>query len=169
MTAPAEDGELLQLSAAGDRAAFTRLVDRHLDAVHRLVLSLGASADDAEDAVQECFLAAWRSAGTFRGGGSARGWLFTIARNAVRRQHRRRAGEPARHDSLEELGSAAGWGADEDFTHQLEVREMLDWALARIPAEEARVVLLRDVEGFSGEEVAAALGVSVPAMKSRLH
>lgn len=144
-------------------------MDRHAGAVHRLLRTLGAGPDDAEDALQDCFIAAWRAAATFGGGESARGWLFSIARNALRRQHRRRAGEPAEMDSLEVLATLAGWGAGSDFSARLEVEDELEWALARIPEEERRVLILRDLEGLSGPEAADALELSVPAMKSRLH
>jgi RNA polymerase sigma-70 factor (ECF subfamily) len=169
VTAPADDAELLERSAAGDRSAFTELMDRHAEAVYRLLLSLGASREDAEDALQDCFLSAWRSAGSFRGGHAARAWLLAIARNALRRQHRRRAGEPTELESLEALGAGAGWGVESDFRHRFEVRDELEWALGQIPPEERQVVTLRDLEGFSGEEAAEALELSVSAMKSRLH
>lgn len=144
-------------------------MDRHADAVHRLLLSVGATPDDAEDALQDCFVAAWRGASTFRGSGAARGWLFTIARNALRRQHRRRAGEPAEYESLDSLGASAGWGSESDFSHRFEVRETLEWALGQLPPDEREVVVLRDLEGFSGQETADALELSLAGMKSRLH
>lgn len=169
MTVPADDGQLLIRSADGDQAAFTELMSRHAGPVHRLLLSLGAAPDDAEDALQECFVSAWRSAATFRGGESARGWLFTIARNALRRQHRRRAGEPSELEPLDALGAQAGWGSEIGFSHRLEVAEELEWALARIPIDERQVVVLRDLEGLSGTETAEALDLSLAAMKSRLH
>jgi RNA polymerase sigma-70 factor, ECF subfamily len=142
---------------------------RHADAVHRLLLSLGAGQDDAEDALQEGFVSAWRSAETFRGDTSVKGWLFAIARNALRRQHRRRAGEPIEMEGLEALGAVAGWGVASDFRHRFEVRDEVEWALSRIPPEERQVVVLRDLEGLSGEEAAEVLELSVAAMKSRLH
>ena len=144
-------------------------MDRHVEAVHRLLLSLGAAPDDAEDALQDCFVAAWRGAASYRGAGSARSWLFTIARNALRRQHRRRAGEPAEYDSLDALGAAAGWGSEGDFSDGFEVREALEWALRQLPPDEREVVVLRDLEGFSGQETADALELSVAGMKTRLH
>lgn len=169
MTVPADDGRLLTRSADGDRKAFADLMDRHADAVHRLLVSLGAAPDDAEDALQECFISAWRSAGSFQGGESARAWLFTIARNALRRQHRRRVGEPAELEPLAVLGAKAGWGSESDFSHRLEVEEELEWALSQIPAEERQAIVLRDLEGFSGPETAEELELSLGAMKSRLH
>ena len=169
MTEPADDVELLRRSAAGDRAAFGSFMDRHAGPVHRFLLSLQANSHDAEDALQECFVAAWRGAGGFDGRASARTWLFTIARNALRRQFRRRAGEPAVHESLETLGLAAGWGSTTDAASRFEAKQLLEWSLAHLPDEERDVIILRDVHGFSGEEAAQMLDLTVSAMKSRLH
>ena len=169
MKAVADDVELLRLTGAGDRRAFAVFMDRHVDSVHRFLRSLGASPEDAEDALQDAFVAAWRSAGSFRGAASARSWLFTIARNALRRQHRRRVGEPAATESLEELGARAGWGSGFTFERVLEARDEVEWALRQLPVDEREAVALRDLEGFSGAEAADALGVSVASMKSRLH
>ena len=169
MTAAASDSELLRLSAGGDQAAFAVLMDRYWGPVYRFLVSVGANQDDAEDALQECFISVWKSAATFRGTGSARAWLFAIARNALRRQARRRAGEPTYSESLERLGDRAGWGTAPAFTPRFEAVEELEWALGQLPRGEREVVVLRDLEALSGTEAAAALGLSVAAMKSRLH
>lgn len=169
MTDAPDDAELFRLSAEGDRAAFAVLMDRHGGAVYRFLLSLGAAPQDAEDGLQECFLSAWRGAGSFQGKGSARSWLFSIARNAHLRHHRRRAGEPERMESLEVLGAQAGWGATAGFDDRFEVAEEVRWALHQIPEDEREVVVLRDLEGLSGDETAEMLELSLPAMKSRLH
>ncbi len=92
-----------------------------------------------------------------------------IARNALHRLHRRRAGEPAELESLEVLGAKAGWGAESGFARRFEVMDELQWALGQIPEEERRVVTLRDLEGLSGQETAEVLELSLSAMKSRLH
>ncbi len=165
----ADDAGLLARSASGDREAFTEFMGRHDAQVHRFVASLGAAPDEADDVLQECFVAAWRSAATFRGPGSARGWLFTIARNAFRRHARRRVGEPERLVPLEQLGERAGWGSADDPLASMEAHETLVWALDQLGPEEREIVVLRDVEGFSGEEAADILGVGMAAMKSRLH
>ena len=158
-------------AAGGDRVAFERLVERHQAAVYRFVRTLAAERGPAEDALQETFLAAWRSAAGFRGG-SLRSWLLAIARHALYRQHRRRAGEPERHESLESLGERAGWGAPPDpaaLALRRERRERLQAALASLAAADREILLLRDAEGLSGEDTAAALGLGLAAMKSRLH
>ena len=88
-------------AADADSAAFGVFVERHQAAVLRLLRVLTDNEADAEDALQEAFLAAWRSAAALRGSESARGWILTIARNALHRQHRRRAGEPSDFESLD--------------------------------------------------------------------
>ena len=166
------DAELLRRSARGDGAAFEAFVERHQAAVMRLLLATAANPADAEDALQETFLAAWRSARTFAGAGPARGWILTIARHALHRLYRRRVGEPPWHVPLDQLGLEAGWGADatpDAFLARLDDKEMLRAALAALPEDDREVLILRDLEELSGEETARALGITVQAMKSRLH
>ena len=164
-----DDDALLAATAAGDRKAFETFVRRHQAPTFRYLRSLAADPADAEDALQETFLSVWRSASTYRGGPSAKGWVFTIARNALRRAHRRHVGEPERFEPLDELGMRAGWGKPDDLLDKLADRELIARALERVPPGEREVLLLRDIEGMSGNEVANVLGISVPAMKSRLH
>ena len=144
-------------------------MDRHAASVYRFLVSRQAASDDAEDALQECFVSAWRSAATYRGSDSARGWLFSIARNALRRHHRRKAGEPEEMEPLEKLGERAGWGATSDFSVRFEAEDELEWAMGQLSRCEREAVALRDLEGLTGEEAAEALGLSLAAMKSRLH
>lgn len=166
------DPDLLRRSASGEGAAFKEFVERHQASVFRFIQTLTSERADAEDALQETFLAAWRSAATFRGDASARAWVLTIARNAVRRQHRRRVGEPAEFLSLDELGLHAGWGSQatpEELFARPEDRAMLERALASLSKEDRQILILRDLEGFSGEETAELLDLSLAAEKSRLH
>ncbi len=164
------DADILRRTASGDRSAFETIVDRHEGAVLRYIAAV-ADGDRVEDALQETFIAAWRSAGTFRGDGSARGWLLHIARNAVRRQYRRRAGEPAHHVPIDELAARAGWGdaSPEDFAAKLEARELVERGFRALTAEEREILVLRDMEEMSGEETAVLLGLTLAAQKSRLH
>lgn len=166
------DEALLRQSAAGDAAAFDEVMRRHQAAVFRFITTLGVAGADAEDALQDTFVNAWHGASRFAGTGRVRSWLLTIARNAVRHQRRRHVGEPAEFLSVEELALRAGWGEepatapDEGATDTLDrVRRAFD----RLGAEEREVLLLRDVEGLTGEETARALDLTVAATKSRLH
>jgi RNA polymerase sigma-70 factor, ECF subfamily len=149
-------------------------VERHQAAVYRFVRTLGPDPAACEDVLQETFLAAWRSAAAFRGESSARTWLLTIARNAAMRQYRRRMGEPDRADlaSLDDLGAAAGWGSQitpEAAAIRGEERAAIARALDALDPDDRRVLVLRDLEQMSGEEAANMLGVTLPALKSRLH
>lgn len=164
-----EDQLLLSQAASGDANAFEAFVLCHREAVWRFARSLTRDVGGAEDALQETFLAAWRSSASFRGEGSALGWLLSIARHAVYRQHKGRAGEPERMESLAELGEAAGWGADLDPLDALMVKDEVGRALARLPVEDRELLLLREVEGLSNEDCAGLLGLGVAALKSRLH
>ena len=163
------DQELLIQAASGNAKAFELFVVRHREVVWRFVRSLTREAASAEDALQDTFLSAWRDATRFEGNQSALGWLLTIARHAVYRQHRGRAGEPKRMESLSELGEAAGWGSESDPFDTFVIQDEVGKALARLSLEDREVLVLRESEGFSLEECAALLGLGLPALKSRLH
>lgn len=163
------DADLLRRAAAGELAAFDLLMRRYEDAVWRFARLRTDVQQDAEDIMQETFVAAWRHAGSYAGAGSVRGWLLGIARNTAARYYRRHAGEPAHLEPLDQIALDAGWGAVEADTQLSDDRELVATALARLPAEDREVLMLREIEGFSGEETAELLGLSLSAMKSRLH
>jgi RNA polymerase sigma-70 factor, ECF subfamily len=169
--AEGRDAELIRRSAAGDCDAFAELVAGHDAAVFRFIRAVAPDAAAAEDALQETFLAAWSHAASFRGEASVRTWLLTIARNAVNRQHRRRVDEPHDLEPLSELGIAAGWGDPdpEQMALQRESEQVVSRALDRLSAGDREILVLRDIEGISGEDVAAMLGLTLAAMKTRLH
>lgn len=164
------DEGLLARCALGDRDAFDELVERHGDALFRFAASQCRSERDAEDVVQDGLLAAWRGAATFRGEASARSWLFQIVVHACRRTRRRRSGEPARHEPMTEAEALpSGEAGAEARAASRETGEALAAALGTLDEESREVLLLRDVEGIPGPEVAEVLGIGLAAMKSRLH
>lgn len=165
------DRELLRSSATGDREAFLRFMTRHQAAVLRFCGTLISRSGDSEDILQETFLTAWQRAETYQGRGSARSWLFTIARRKVYRANR--STDPlggGGQCSLEELGLSAGWGTVL-AREQLGMDERLRFreAFERLSAADRQVLLLRDLEGFTNAESAEILNIEVAAMKSRLH
>lgn len=177
MTSPDASAErsLAGQAAAGDPAAFAALVREHQGAVLRYARRLLQDEAAAEDVLQETLLAAHRDLASWRGQGSLRSWLLSLAHARARQARRRPLDQPERREPLEslpELGARAGWGAPldpEELTARLEQRSFLERALAALPEPDREVLLLRDVEGLSGEETAAALALGLPAMKSRLH
>jgi RNA polymerase sigma-70 factor (ECF subfamily) len=164
------DDHLLRRAAHGDANAFDALVARHGGALYRFATRLCTNERDAEDAVQDGLLAAWRGASTFRGEASARTWLFQVVVHACRRRSRRRAGEPDVHEPVD--GSTpivAGDALADDRAAARQVGGAIDRALAAMNEDAREVLMLRDVEGLSGEDTAAALAIGLAAMKSRLH
>lgn len=166
------DALLLRRAGGGDADAFDTFLRRHRDPVWRYLRTLLREPSDTDDAFQETFVAAWRGAAGFRGGEGARAWILTIARHVVTRQRRRRAGEPEAIETLESLAETAGWGdleAPDLRVERAETAERVHRALDTLAAEDREVIVLRDLEDIAGDEVAAILGVSLPAVKSRLH
>jgi RNA polymerase sigma-70 factor (ECF subfamily) len=164
------DEELVRRAAQGDRAAFERLVARHGDSLYRFALRTCGGERGAEDAFQDGLIAAWRGASTFRGESAARTWLFQVVIHACRRRHRRRAGEPERMEDMEAAASVRHEGpAPDGQVAARQVGAAIDAALAAMASEAREILLLRDVEGMEGAEAAAALGITLAAMKSRLH
>lgn len=163
------DSELVRRIAAGDRTALAHLVERHEGAVFQYARSLARDRPTAEDAMQQAFLDAMRGAHTWRGTGSVRGWLLTLTRHAVYRSARRRSGEPAAYEPLAELAVRAGWGDPEATMDRQWSLERLRRALESLEPEQMEVIVLRDLQELTGPETADILGVSLSAMKSRLH
>ena len=160
---------LLAAAKAGDVAALNQLVGTHRQGVYRFGLQVCRTTEDAEDAVQETLWAATRALHTFRGTASSiASWLFTMVRRECLRLidgHRRRpAGLNGGEDDL------PGDVVDpEDAAAALRRTELLAEALATLDPLHREVVLLRDIQEMSAPEAAAQLGISVDALKSRLH
>lgn len=171
MPVPALDEELIRRTALGDQVAFHTLVERHRPAVFQLLRLLSSTRQDAEDILQETFLAVYRYAGQFRGESSFRTWLFRIARNAAYQARVRNARQAECFGYLFTLGLHHGWTSDdpEQLAIRAQTRNTLRRMLAALDPEDREVIMLRDVSGLSGEDTARTLGISLAAMKSRLH
>jgi RNA polymerase sigma-70 factor (ECF subfamily) len=194
----AEDGgdgdALLALAREGDEGALRTLVEAHRAELHAHCYRMLASYHDAEDAVQETLLRAWRSLPGFEGRSTLRAWLYKIATNAAldiakRRQRRelpvsygpavRDGGgpgaplaeatwiEPYPDRQLGASGSLASPEARYDQRESLELAFVA--ALQTLPASQRAALLLREVLGFSAAEIADQLGTSVPAVTSALQ
>ncbi len=154
------------------------LLSRFGGRLHALARRICRSEEDADDLVQEVFLTAWRSWDGFEGRSNPSSWLWTIAVRACQRMHRRRKGEPERMASLEELSP---FGASEmpDVRRQRasvledllmqEGRERMEEAVAELPMNFRIPLVLKDIVGFSVDDVAAILGIKPATVKTRLH
>lgn len=171
--AESNDLSLLQSSSTGDRDAFDVFVRRHQAAVFRFASALSKSSSQAEEVLQGTFIEAWRGASGFTGQGTAKSWLFTIARRYLGRMRRKRAGQPSSFEDIEDiekLGINAGWGSDGGtLAISLENREWVEKALARLRDTDQELLLLVELEGLSLQEAADTIGQSLTSTKSRLH
>jgi RNA polymerase sigma-70 factor, ECF subfamily len=147
---------------------YDRLVARHKDAVYRQMVRVCGNYDDAEDVLTDALLAAHRAKDTIRDDGAFQAWLSTAARRVCYRLKKREALRP-RLLPLEDLDLATPAPSAHEEAEQAAVKRCIQGALDGLPPEYREVYALRELEGISGEEVASRLGISVPAMKSRLN
>ena len=161
MTAVIIDGALLEDARAGDRAALERLLKAHKPDLERYARRHCAS-DDVEEAVQDALWILYRRVGGLRSVAAFTGWLYQIVRRAcLKHAVGRRAAQ-----SLDDLPV----GADRDRTaSDGELRAFLSGIIAALPRPYREVLVLKDVQGLSAEEISVALSISVEAAKSRLH
>jgi RNA polymerase sigma-70 factor (ECF subfamily) len=171
---PVDQGELLAEARGGDEQAFTRLLEPHRRALHVHCYRLLGSLHDADDALQETALRAWRSVGGFEPRGSLRAWLYRIATNVCLRALERRARRPEVLDP-EETAAVAYLQPYPDrlLESEVEERESLGLAFVTVmqllPPRQRVALVLRDVLGWSAREVAELLGDSVPSVNSALQ
>jgi RNA polymerase sigma-70 factor, ECF subfamily len=164
-----DDEVLVARARSGDQDAFGTLMARHRDGVFTMALRLVGERETAADVTQEAFLRAWRGLARFRGEARFTTWLYRITVNTAS-NHRARV---ARHRaaSLDETAGVADPDAPspEDAAERVGVRRDLLAALAALPMRQRTVVVLKDVYGWTHQEIAGALGISVTAAKVRLH
>ncbi len=172
----ASDATLLDRARAGERRALEELIERHQRRVYRFGLKMCRDPEDAKDVLQETLLAAARTVKDFRGASSVSTWLYTIARSFCIKKRRRSKFAPEQEESLDarEPGMEARQVIDpsrgpEDELAGRQVEAALEQAIAGLDPMYREVLLLRDVEGLTAPEVADVMGLTVEAVKSRLH
>lgn len=151
------------LAAAGDAGAFERVYRRHVDRIHSLARRMVGPAD-ADEATQDVFVRAWEKLSLFRGDAQFGTWLYRLAINLLLA----RRGSAAKYE--------ARYGAGDPTVLPLagrrdrpDLRMDFEQAVQRLPAGARQVLVLHDVEGYTHEEIARLLDVSVGTTKSQLH
>jgi RNA polymerase sigma-70 factor (ECF subfamily) len=170
------DVALVERARAGDVAAFEKLVRQYDRQVFRIAQHIVQNREDAEDVVQDAFLKAYEKLDQFQGNSKFYTWLVRIAVNeALMRLRKRRTGRMVSidEDVETEEGSVprdlAEWRPDPEAQYgQSEMADILRKTIQGLPPGFRVVFALRDVEGLSTEETAETLGLSIPAVKSRL-
>ena len=161
------EAELVALAQKGDQAAYGALVRSHQDRIYRHLLNLTGSREDALELAQEVFIKAWQALPTWRPDAQFHTWVYRIASNAALDVLRRR--KVVQFVALEDDYDAPSQqpGPEAQLQGRQRLRN-LDAALARLPAEQREIILLREVEGLSYDELAAALAIDEGTVKSRL-
>ncbi|MEZ5064601.1 MAG: RNA polymerase sigma factor [bacterium] len=155
--------ETVRAAVEGDLAAFERIYRTHVGRVHALCVRLTGNEDEAQDAVQETFVKAWRRLDTFEGRASLSSWLHRLAVNSV--LDRKRAGK-RRPEMLSEDGEVPS-----SAVAPVSIEGVIDLerAIATLPEGARMAFVLHDVEGWRHREIAAATGTAEGTWRAQLH
>jgi RNA polymerase sigma-70 factor, ECF subfamily len=170
------DWSLVQQCIAGDEDASTRLVTDHQRMVFQLALHLLGDRQEALDLSQEVFLKVFRTLRQFRGQSTLRTWIYRIvvnmASNRQRWWRRRHRSQQVGLDDLPNeriaLSDARSWTQPDKVLQQTETHHRVWGALNALPFDQRAVIVLREIDGLSYEEIATSLEVAVGTVKSRL-
>jgi len=169
----AVDFALMERVGEGDHAAFRQLVERHQDAVIGTVAKMLGNASESEDIAQQVFLRIWKNAKRYRPDAKFTTYLFTITRNLVFNETRRKSRKKEVSSDEREENSNLTVEASPDRQPdaeilQAELQQKVDEAIASLPEAQRMAVVLRRYEQLSYEEIATVLDLSVSAVKSLL-
>ena len=165
------DAQLICEALAGDSSSFGELVTRHQDRLYNTMVHVVGSADDARDVVQDAFVQAFVKLDTFKSNSAFYTWLYRIAFN-LRISHLRRKKPTVSIDKLQEDTGREPTDADDAPSDRIEQQEragQVHEALAQLSEEHRSVLVLREMEDRSYEEISAILNVPVGTVRSRLH
>jgi len=177
-TSEAIDGELAAVAArarAGEREAFRELIELTTPRIYRLALRVLGDPDEADDVVQETYIRAWGRLEELRDPAAVMGWLSRVARNAAR--DRLRWWKRRKRESFDEAGAplarlvtmADSAPLADEALAAAQTGAAVARAVASLPDKHRVVLLLREADGMSYEEIAESLGVAVGTVESRLH
>lgn len=165
--------QLCRAIAGGDGRAFAELVERFQHRIYAFCRRMIGDPEEAEDLAQDVFLTVYRNAAEFRGESSFATWIYRIARNQTlnRIKYLERRGRSARR-SLDEVGEDR-LGSDRRSPLELvegqQTATLVQAAIAQLPEQQRVVLVLRDLEGLSYEEIVDITGLAQGTVKSRIH
>jgi RNA polymerase sigma-70 factor, ECF subfamily len=174
------DADLVEALRREEPDAAERLVERFGDRVYRLAMRITGLNEDAEEAAQDALWTAARKIQMFKGESAFGSWIYRITANAAYqklRTRRQKASEIALDDVLPSLdGDGHHFEPMDDWSNRVdekalqgELRDILTQAIDALPADYRTALVLHDVEGVSNPDIAEALNISLPAVKSRVH
>lgn len=169
-----EETELIKKAQEGDRNALAQLVKQYEQTVYNFAFKICRDKDKAEHTMQETFLSMVKSLKQFSGKSKLSTWLYTVVSNhclmMARSNKRHRHTSLDDEDALIDEKNITDWNiSPERIAENDELKDILGEAVDKLPPDYRIVFMLRDIQGFSTEETAQAIDLSVPAVKSRLH
>ena len=174
------DKSLMARIAQGDERALRELIEKHQGAVYGTIAKMLGDPIEAQDLAQQVFVRVYRAAASYRAMAQFKTWMFTIVRNLVFNEHRRRSRATlVPLHAPDNDASPSAFAPAQDFTDtatrtptqnalQKEMLAAIDRGIAALPEQQRMAVILRRYDEFSYEEIAAILKTSVPAVKSLL-
>ncbi|MBN1383669.1 MAG: sigma-70 family RNA polymerase sigma factor [Elusimicrobia bacterium] len=169
---------LIEKSKNGDTRAFEQLIRKHEQKIYNLLLNMTGNKTATDDFFQETFITAWQKIRSFRGDSEFSTWLYRLAVNLVlMRQRRKKVIRPVSIDApiITLKGDIKRDFADDWSKNPLatlenrELKKRLHEAIESLPEKYKTVLILRDIEGVSNEEIKNILKISLPSVKSRIH
>ncbi len=163
--------KLISRAARGDAAAFNELLGMHEKRMYAVCLRMCANHEDAQDCLQEAMLRIYRSISGFKGQSTFSTWIYRVTMNTCLDELRKKKNKPS--TSLDSLLDT-GWSPSDDYDtpeHRAiegERKTAIQNAIADLPEDMRSAVVLRDIEGFSYDEISGMLGINVGTIKSRI-
>ena len=166
-----DEKKLIERASGGDPSAFNRLMAQHENRMYAVALRMCANREDAQDCLQEAMLRVYRAIGSFKGQSTFSTWVYRITMNTCLDELRRKKNR--QNTSLDNLVDM-GWSPTDDgagpekqaLMH--EMREKMHGAIRELPDDMRAAVVLRDIQGFSYDEIAQMLEINVGTIKSRI-
>lgn len=166
-----DENKLIERASGGDPAAFNRLMEIHEKRMYAVALRMCANREDAQDCLQEAMLRIYRSIGGFKGQSSFGTWVYRITMNTCLDELRRKKNK--QNTSLDNMLDQ-GWSPADDSSSpekhvmQNEMRKNIADSIRDLPDDMRSAIIMRDIHGYSYEEIADMLNVNVGTIKSRI-
>lgn len=173
MSEKTTDVELVAALKKGDLGAFSEIVDRYTERVHNLAMRITRDEEDTEEIIQDVFFTVYKKISSFEGKSAFSSWLYRITANAsfMKLRKKRPCHVVSLDDEFEKIAEdLPSTSEDPSFSMgRVQLRERLEDAIRLLPSDYRAIFVLRDIDRLSNKEVSDILGISVPALKSKLH
>jgi len=166
-----DENKLISRASGGDPSAFNQLMGMHEKRMYAVALRMCGNREDAQDCLQEAMLRVYRAIGGFKGQSSFGTWVYRITMNTCLDELRRKKNKQnVSFDNLLDQGwsPADDSASPEKKVMQIEMRKSISTSIQELPEDMRSAIIMRDIHGYSYDEIADILGVNVGTIKSRI-